>query len=159
MKLFERGVSVKSDEALAEELLRDYVFGEGEWAIGGPALHNCILGDTVESIIDGKFHSPPKAELAPGIPHNLPIKIGIIGYPFSGKATHALRLQEKYKLDKIELRELIKTATETDEDVREILLSGGVIDDDICVELVVDAIRACENPNGYMLIDFPTTLP
>jgi hypothetical protein len=112
MKLFERGVSVKLDEALDEEILRDYIFAEGEWSWEGGAVHNYYLGDAIESVIDGVYPILTSDSLVPDVPHHLPIKTSIIGYPLSGKMTHAIRLKERFNLDLIEIGKLIQDSIE-----------------------------------------------
>ena len=159
MQLFERGISVKSDEALEQELLRDYIFGNGEWKYGEEAVHNYFLGDAIESVIDLNFVSPTSEELVPDIPNDLPIKIALIGFPFSGKMTHCRLLAEKYSLDIIETKKLVQEAAENGGEILETLLEGEGISDQQMVDLVVEAIKKVTNPRGYIIMDFPSTLP
>lgn len=73
--------------------------------------------------------------------------------------THCRLIAEKFGLDVIELKELIKTAAESGGEITETLLDGQAVSDLQSVELVVEAIKAVKNPKGYVLIDFPTSLP
>ena len=150
---------MKSDEALEEELLRDYIHGNGEWKFGEEVVHNYFLGDAIESVIDLNFVNPSSEELVPDIPHHLPIKIALIGYPFSGKMTHCRLLAEKYGLDMIEPKKLVLAAAELGGEIAETLLEGEGINDSQMVDLIVEAIKGVENPKGYIIMDFPSTLP
>lgn len=115
-----------------EDLLRsteilDYIHGLNIWkpihigveqliegddtAITSRPLNNDILGDVIEALIDMKYprKQPPQK---PQLPDYLPIKVVLLGNPFSGRKTVAKFLKSRYGVEIFNMTEIIKEAIE-----------------------------------------------
>ena len=147
-RLFKDGVDVSSpdQETLNQQELTNYVNALGQWK--GEAVHNFYLTEALEKAISWcqvEEKDEPKSQVP-----NFPVKLSMIGYPFSGKTTHATRLANRYNLSVVEVKDLIEKA------VTEDLYQGGCISDSDLVSLIVEEIKKSEK--GWILVDFPTTV-
>ena len=90
------------------------------------------------------------------------MKIIFLGAPGAGKGTQAELVAEKLKLPAIStgalIREAIKNETETGLAVKEIIEKGGLVSDEIAVELTSERISREDCKNGFILDGFPRTL-
>ena len=80
-----------------------------------------------------------------------PVKLALLGYPYSGKSCHAGRIKIRYDVDLIEVKDLVHFANKAG------LLSGGVVSDEEIVENILHTIQNCKG-QGWILLDFPKTL-
>lgn len=90
------------------------------------------------------------------------------GAPGVGKGTYARLFSEEFKLNQIstgdELRKIIKgTAPSTMSkeliaDIKKTVSSGGLVSDDIVIEIVKEKLKEPESQNGVILDGFPRTL-
>ena len=69
------------------------------------------MGDAVEQIICLN-HEARSALKKPKNPHYLPLKLALVGLPFSGKRTQADQLADKYNLNVYKMEELVELAME-----------------------------------------------
>lgn len=67
------------------------------------------MGDAIEQIIKLNHEDRPKLK-HPQTPNWLPLKLALVGYPFSGKKSQAAQIQEKYNLNVFVMDELINEA-------------------------------------------------
>lgn len=89
------------------------------------------------------------------------MKLVLIGAPAAGKGTQARRLVAQYNLAYIStgdmLREQISKKTELGLAVKHVIASGGLVPDDLIVEIVKTRIQEDDCKNGFILDGFPRT--
>ena len=86
-----------------------------------------------------------------------------LGPPGAGKGTLAAQVAEEYKIPQIStgdiFRENIKNETELGKKVKAIMDAGGLVGDDVVLEIVEDRLKKDDCKNGFMLDGFPRTIP
>ena len=91
------------------------------------------------------------------------MKIIMLGAPGAGKGTQAKKIAAKYGIPHIStgdiFRENIKNQTELGKKVKAILDSGGLVSDDVVLEIVEDRLKKDDCKNGFILDGFPRTIP
>ena len=91
------------------------------------------------------------------------MRIILIGPPGAGKGTQAVVICKEFNIPQIStgnmLREAVKEATALGRQVEKVMKSGGLVSDDIIIQLVKERISKSDCKNGYLLDGFPRTLP
>ena len=86
----------------------------------------------------------------------------MLGPPGAGKGTQAVRLVEKYGVPQIStgdiFRKNIKEGTELGKKAQEYMNAGGLVPDELVVDLVKDRLMQDDCANGYLLDGFPRTI-
>ncbi len=86
-----------------------------------------------------------------------------LGPPGAGKGTLAAQVAEEYKIPQIStgdiFRENIKNQTELGKKVKAIMDAGGLVGDDVVLEIVEDRLKKDDCKNGFILDGFPRTIP
>lgn len=86
-----------------------------------------------------------------------------LGPPGAGKGTLAAQVAEEYKIPQIStgdiFRENIKNQTELGKKVKAIIDAGGLVGDDVVLEIVEDRLKKDDCKNGFILDGFPRTIP
>ena len=86
-----------------------------------------------------------------------------LGPPGAGKGTLAAQVAEEYKIPQIStgdiFRENIKNQTELGKKVKAIMDAGGLVGDDVVLEIVEDRLKKYDCKNGFILDGFPRTIP
>ena len=86
-----------------------------------------------------------------------------LGPPGAGKGTLAKQVAEDYKIPHISTGDIfranIKNQTPLGKKVDAIIKAGGLVSDDITVELVKDRLSQPDVQNGFILDGFPRTIP
>ena len=86
----------------------------------------------------------------------------LLGPPGAGKGTQAVRLVEKYSVPQIStgdiFRKNIKEGTELGKKAQEYMNAGGLVPDELVVDLVKDRLMQDDCANGYLLDGFPRTI-
>lgn len=86
-----------------------------------------------------------------------------IGPPGSGKGTQAANLIKDYSVCHLAtgdmLRAAVSAGTPVGKQAKEVMAKGGLVSDDIMVDLIHDAIKAPECRKGFLLDGFPRTVP
>lgn len=86
-----------------------------------------------------------------------------LGPPGAGKGTLAAQVAEEYKIPQIStgdiFRENIKNETELGKKVKAIMDAGGLVGDDVVLEIVEDRLKKDDCKNGFILDGFPRTIP
>jgi adenylate kinase len=91
------------------------------------------------------------------------MRIILLGAPGAGKGTQAHFICEKYKMPQIStgdmLRAAVKGKTELGMQVEAVMSSGGLVTDEIIIELVKARITKEDCANGFLFDGFPRTIP
>lgn len=86
----------------------------------------------------------------------------LLGPPGAGKGTQAVKLVEKYGVPQIStgdiFRKNIKEGTELGKKAQEYMNAGGLVPDELVVDLVKDRLLQDDCKNGYLLDGFPRTI-
>ena len=86
-----------------------------------------------------------------------------LGPPGAGKGTLAAQVAEEYKIPQIStgdiFRQNIKNETELGKKVKAIMDAGGLVGDDVVLEIVEDRLKKDDCKNGFILDGFPRTIP
>ena len=90
------------------------------------------------------------------------MKIIMLGAPGAGKGTQAKMLADKYQIPHISTGDIfranIKEGTELGRKAKEYMDAGGLVPDELTVDLVIDRISREDCSGGYILDGFPRTL-
>ncbi|MCA1772811.1 MAG: adenylate kinase [Halomonas sp.] len=91
------------------------------------------------------------------------MRLILLGAPGAGKGTQAQFICERYNIPQIStgdmLRTAIKEGSELGLKVKEIMNSGGLVSDDIIIDLVKERISQPDCENGFLFDGFPRTIP
>ncbi len=91
------------------------------------------------------------------------MKIIMLGAPGAGKGTQAKLIAEKYQIPHISTGDIfranIKEGTELGMKAKSFMDAGGLVPDELVIDLVVDRLTWEDAKNGYVLDGFPRTIP
>ena len=91
------------------------------------------------------------------------MRVILLGAPGAGKGTQAQFICEKYEIPQIStgdmLRAAVKAGTELGLKVKEIMETGGLVSDEIIIDLVKERIQQDDCGNGFLFDGFPRTIP
>lgn len=91
------------------------------------------------------------------------MRVILLGAPGAGKGTQAQFICEKFSIPQIStgdmLRAAVKARTELGVKVEEIMKSGGLVSDEIIIDLVKERIQSDDCENGFLFDGFPRTIP
>lgn len=86
----------------------------------------------------------------------------LLGPPGAGKGTQSDVLRDSFGLNKLAtgdmLREAVASGSELGKHVKQIMESGGLVSDDIMINLIRDCINDEASANGFILDGFPRTV-
>jgi len=90
------------------------------------------------------------------------VNILLLGPQGSGKGTQAKRISDAYGIPHIATGDMLRSAmsaeTELGRKVKPIYDSGGLVPDDLMIELIRDRLTESDTDNGFVLDGFPRTL-
>ena len=91
------------------------------------------------------------------------MRIILLGAPGAGKGTQANYIKEKFKIPQIStgdmLRAAVKAGTPLGLAAKGIMDAGGLISDEIIINLVKERIKEADCKDGFLFDGFPRTLP
>ena len=91
------------------------------------------------------------------------VRVIFLGPPGAGKGTQAARLAAECHLPRIStgdmLREAIAAGSALGRQAGPLMEKGGLVPDDLLVEMIRNRIAEADCANGYILDGFPRTLP
>lgn len=86
----------------------------------------------------------------------------LIAAPAAGKGTEASLIKEEFNIPHISTGDLLRNVTKSADpkfkEIKEILSSGKLVNDDIVLELIKDRISKNDCNNGYILDGFPRNI-
>ena len=87
----------------------------------------------------------------------------LLGVPGAGKGTQATQICRKYGIPQIStgdmLRAAVKAGTPLGIEAKKVMDAGGLVSDDLIINLVKERIAQADCANGFLFDGFPRTIP
>ncbi|MDP2693549.1 MAG: nucleoside monophosphate kinase, partial [Gallionella sp.] len=91
------------------------------------------------------------------------MRLILLGPPGAGKGTQANYIKEKFGIPQIStgdmLRAAVKAGTPLGIAAKKVIDAGGLVSDDIIINLVKERIKDADCANGFLFDGFPRTIP
>ncbi|MFT7324757.1 MAG: adenylate kinase [Rhodoferax sp.] len=91
------------------------------------------------------------------------MRLILLGAPGAGKGTQATFICQKYGIPQIStgdmLRAAVKTGTSLGIEAKKVMDAGGLVSDDLIINLVKERITQSDCTNGFLFDGFPRTIP
>jgi adenylate kinase len=103
------------------------------------------------------------ADASPRVAVAAPARVIFLGPPGAGKGTQAERLAKTLGVPKIStgdmLREAIAKGTPLGQKAEPLMETGGLVTDDLLIEMIRERVAESDCRNGFILDGFPRTVP
>lgn len=91
------------------------------------------------------------------------MRLILLGPPGAGKGTQATFIKERFNIPQIStgdmLRAAVKAGTPLGIEAKKVMDAGGLVSDDLIINLVKDRLKEDDCKAGYMFDGFPRTIP
>jgi adenylate kinase len=91
------------------------------------------------------------------------MRLILLGAPGAGKGTQATFICQKYKIPQIStgdmLRAAVKAGTELGQQAKKVMDAGGLVSDELIINLVKERIAQPDCAQGFLFDGFPRTIP
>ena len=91
------------------------------------------------------------------------MRVILLGAPGAGKGTQARFITEKFGIPQISTGDMLRAAVKAESPlglkVKGVMESGGLVSDDIIIDLIKERITADDCVNGFLFDGFPRTIP
>ncbi len=91
------------------------------------------------------------------------MKLILLGAPGAGKGTQANFIKEKYGIPQISTGDMLRAAVKANSPLgvaaKKIMDAGGLVSDEIIINLVKERIKEADCAKGFLFDGFPRTLP
>lgn len=91
------------------------------------------------------------------------MRLILLGAPGAGKGTQATFIKEKFGIPQIStgdmLRAAVKAGSPLGVEAKKVMDSGGLVSDEIIINLVKERLKESDCANGYLFDGFPRTIP
>ncbi|MDE1460428.1 adenylate kinase [Spartinivicinus poritis] len=91
------------------------------------------------------------------------MRVILLGAPGAGKGTQAQNIVKHYNIPQISTGDMLRAAVKAESPlglkVKAVMESGGLVSDDIIIDLVKERIAQSDCKNGFLFDGFPRTIP
>lgn len=91
------------------------------------------------------------------------MRLILLGAPGAGKGTQAAFIKEKFGIPQIStgdmLRAAVKAGTPLGVEAKKVMDAGGLVSDEIIINLVKERLKEADCAKGYLFDGFPRTIP
>ncbi|OIQ98312.1 adenylate kinase [mine drainage metagenome] len=91
------------------------------------------------------------------------MRLILLGAPGAGKGTQANFIHERFGIPQISTGDMLRAAVKADTSLgraaKKIMDAGGLVSDEIIIDLVKERIKENDCSNGFLLDGFPRTIP
>src|SRR5690554_6292324 len=91
------------------------------------------------------------------------MRVILLGAPGAGKGTQAGFICKKFAIPQISTGDMLRAAVKAESPlglkVKNVMATGGLVSDDIIIDLIKERILADDCANGFLFDGFPRTIP
>jgi adenylate kinase len=91
------------------------------------------------------------------------MRLILLGAPGAGKGTQANFIREKYNIPQISTGDMLRAAVTAGSqlglEAKKVMDAGGLVSDNLIIQLVKDRLKEPDCANGYLFDGFPRTIP
>ena len=91
------------------------------------------------------------------------MRVILLGAPGAGKGTQAVFITKQFGIPQISTGDMLRAAVKAESPlglkVKHVMATGGLVSDDIIIDLIKERITADDCANGFLFDGFPRTIP